>query len=307
MRRLQDEILEDPLVREVIGSRKRDGWLGNTFHGSGGTESGIRILCEKGLESTNPALSEALLALERETDRLSQGIGKVGAILDGLGLGGSELIRAAVFSYAGGENRTLVREQIEGALERLSAAARVTDVDEIIETYRGKRVFREGAIWPCIYDLRLLAGTHSWRTSTNMKLAVRAVSRLVELSPIPEIHAKWKSQIIAPASYCMHEFSPALETLSPAGWAMWFHRMEVLARLGVVAHVPALREQAEELRVILESSDGRFMVPLRHEYFRKWGAYTGLMLEPDWRKSARRQSDLTFRSLLILAMSGQAA
>lgn len=307
LRELQSRILEDPLVRDVIGSRQPDGWLGDTFHGTGGIESGIRILCEKGIEPSNPVLRDALVALERGTGRLSQGIGKVGAILDDLGLGGSKLIRATVCSYAGVENRPFVQEQIEGSLERLRAVARVTEVDEITETYRGKRVFREGAVWPCIYDLRLLSGTQSWRTGANMKLVVRAVRRLVDLSPIPDIHAKWKSQVVAPASFCMHAFNPALQALSPAGWFMWFHRMEILARLGVVSGVAALREQADQLRAIVQSSGGRFNVPLRHDYFRKWGAYTGLMLEPDWRKSTRRESDLTFRSLLILGKSGQAA
>lgn len=33
------------------------------------------------------------------------------------------------------------------------------------------------------------------------------------------------------------------------------------------------------------------------------GAYTGLMLEPDWRDPQRRINDLTFRSLLILHYS----
>lgn len=146
MQELKNGILADPLVSDVIASRKRDGWLGDTFHGSGGIESGIRILCEKGLDLSNPVLNDALLALEKGTDSLTLGIGKVGAILDGLGLGGSELIRAAVFSYAGVEDRSFVREQIKGSPERLSAAARVTDIDEITETYQGKRVFREGAI-----------------------------------------------------------------------------------------------------------------------------------------------------------------
>jgi hypothetical protein len=39
---------------------------------------------------------------------------------------------------------------------------------------------------------------------------------------------------------------------------------------------------------------------LNHTYFRKWGAYTGLMLEHDWCDPQRRIYDLTFRSLIIL-------
>ena len=40
---------------------------------------------------------------------------------------------------------------------------------------------------------------------------------------------------------------------------------------------------------------------LGHESFREWGAYTGLMLERDWRRPRQQINDLTFRSLLILS------
>ena len=307
MRELQGRILEDPLVRRVMASRDEDGWLGSTFHGQGGIESGIRILCEKGVERGQPVLRDALLALERGSDRLSEGIGKVGGVLDDLGLGGSRLIRAVVFAYAGVDDRPLVKEQVAGALERMAAAADVAAVADIAEKYRDKLVFREGVIWPCIYDLRLLAWTRSWRTARHERLVTRGIRRMVELSPIPEIHVRLKSQIIAPASYCMHEFKPRLGSLSPAKWAMWFHRMEMMARLGVVRRVPALTEQVRQLRGMLADGDGLFVLPLRHGYFRNWGAYSGLMLEADWRAGTRRQSDLTFRSLVILAQSGYAA
>jgi hypothetical protein len=51
---------------------------------------------------------------------------------------------------------------------------------------------------------------------------------------------------------------------------------------------------------MLATGQGRFTKALSHTYFRKWGAYTGLMLERDWRDPQRRIYDLTFRSLLIL-------
>jgi hypothetical protein len=36
-----------------------------------------------------------------------------------------------------------------------------------------------------------------------------------------------------------------------------------------------------------------------NNYYTNWGAYTGLMLERDWRNEQRRANDLTFRCLLI--------
>lgn len=57
------------------------------------------------------------------------------------------------------------------------------------------------------------------------------------------------------------------------------------------------------LKEALDAGQGCFTKPLAHPYFRKWGAYTGLMLETDWIDPRRRIYDLTFRSLLILHYS----
>ena len=84
----------------------------------------------------------------------------------------------------------------------------------------------------------------------------------------------------------------------------WFHRMELLARLGVIEAIPALRAQARWLASRLEAAAGYLTRALRHRYFGLWGAYTGLMLERDWRTQQRRVNDLTFRSLLILHYAG---
>jgi hypothetical protein len=58
--------------------------------------------------------------------------------------------------------------------------------------------------------------------------------------------------------------------------------------------------QAAVLREMLTAGQGKFTKALAHPYFRKWGTYTGLMLEHDWRDPRRRIYDLSFRSLLIL-------
>ena len=82
----------------------------------------------------------------------------------------------------------------------------------------------------------------------------------------------------------------------------WFHRMELLARLGVVEKIPELKRQIQTLEGILAVGQGMFTKRLNHPYFQKWGAYTGFALEKDWRINQRRINDLTFRSLLNSAL-----
>jgi hypothetical protein len=98
----------------------------------------------------------------------------------------------------------------------------------------------------------------------------------------------------------MDDFNPDLQTLNDAHWMMWFHRMELLSRMGVMHSLPEMKIQVSALKEILDAGKGKFTKPLAHNYFRNWGAYTGLMLEKDWKDPHRRIYDLTFRSVLIL-------
>jgi len=302
---LQAEILEDELVMKVLGWQQLDGWLGCDFHGYGSIEAGIRILCEKGVRHDHPVLSAALDALERGTDRLHLGIGKVGKVLDDLGFGGSLRIRAAVYTYSDMEAKPFVKTEIYKALECFKAVMDAQAISEIVENFQGKLVFKPGVLWPDIYALRLLAATQSWRTLENQQKMIASIRRLIELSPIPDIHVRHKSQKIAPGSFSMHDFNPDLNVLDDAGWMRWFHRMEMLARLGIVNSIPELQNQIHALRQILNDGDGWFSKRLSHSSFNQWGAYSGLMLERDWRSPKRRMYDLTFRSLLISRYAGK--
>jgi hypothetical protein len=301
MEKLQDQILQDKAVKAISSSQGSDGWLAWTFHGYESMESGIRLLCEKGVEADRPVLARALLALEKHTERLARGLSKVGEIFDERGFGGGELIRAHLLVHAGREDSLPVQKQIEQTMQVFKSAIGIKSLEKLSQSYRGKLVFREGVCWPSIYQLRLLAFSQSWRTPENHKAIVQSIRHIVQLSPIPNIYVKYKSQLIAPASFCMDNFTPDMNTLTDAEWMQWFHRMELLARLGVVGQIPELKRQAQALEKMLE--EGLFTKKLRHTYFHKWGSYTGLALEKDWRLPQRRINDLTFRSLLILRCS----
>jgi hypothetical protein len=298
---LQHQILEDSAVKEVFGWQAPDGWLAWKFHGYPGLEAGIRMLCEKGVDSRHPVLSKALQSLKScDEDRLLRGLGTPGKILDQCGLGGAQMIRAVVLAYAGVENEPGVKEQIELALAGFRSVLEINRAEDLIDEYRGKPVFRPGIHWPSLYHLRLLAWTHSWRAPQNQIDLGRCFQRLVELSPVPYLLLRCQSQLIAPAAFCMDTFNPDMTALDDAGWMSWFQRTELLARLGVIQRVPTLARQTEVLADLVESGSGFFTKPLQHPYFKKWGAYTGLMLEKDWRDAQRRINDLTFRSILIL-------
>jgi hypothetical protein len=303
MRELQDQILKDESLRKVIASQRPDGWLAWNFHGYDSMQSGVRLLCEKGVETDNPVLTRALIALENGTDRLERGLGKPGKILDDLGFGGGETIRAYLFALTGKEECVFVKDQVQQALDVFAFSTQVKSLKDIQEKYKGQPVFCQNVRWPGIYHLRLLAWTRDWRTAANQKMMADSIRNLVWLSPIPNIYVKYKTQMVAPASFCMHHFALHMDQLSDAEWMQWFHRMELLSRLGVIHQIPELEQQVHTLESLLLENHGLFTKNLSHPYFQKWGAYTGLALEKDWRSARRRINDLTFRSLLVLNYS----
>ena len=131
------------------------------------------------------------------------------------------MIRATVFAYAGVEEKPFVEEQVDAALGGFEAVLDVVSVEELVEEYKGKLVFKPNVQWPSIYHFRLLAFTHTWRTAENRRMVAEVVKRLVELSPFPSISVRSKSQLIAPASFCVHDFDPDMgsmdDVVSPHG------------------------------------------------------------------------------------------
>jgi len=299
MKALQEIILCEPEVKRILFLQKEDGWLGGFFHGVDEPESGIRYLMEKGVEPNHPTVQAALRAIENRGDDFDKGsMERVGKPLDEGRLGGSKLIRACAFAYAGAEAHPFVREGIEEALEAFRFVCNVTCMKEICETYKSMNVFRQGVIWPCVYHLRLLAYTNCWRTEENHLMLARAVVQLAELSPIPGIKLLHKYQVISPASVYMNDFNSDMVKLSDREWMMWFHRTELIARLGVIAQVDTIIKQVRYVEdTCLEN--GLFTKKLRHYYFTKWTQYIGLALEQDWKAANRQVNDLTFRWLMI--------
>ncbi len=298
--KFKEEILKDRLVKEVLGWRKCDGWLGEELHHEKGPETGIRILMEKGLRR-HPVVGDALHALTSRGDSFDDGcLSNVGKALDRHRLGGSKMILATVFAYAGVEDVSLVRGQIEEALQGFRFLLGVSSLEDVVRPHKKWLVFREGVSWPSLYHLRLLAYTRVWRTDENIKMLAGAVTKLVSLSPIPQVHLLHKSQIMAPASVFMHDFCPDMKNMKPLEWLGWFHRMEMLSRLGVVSLVSQLARQVEEMNSEFLDGHGHFSLKIAHRSFRRWSPYTGLALEPDWKTNRKSRTwDLTFRCALI--------
>ncbi len=309
MLELQNQILKDEAVQDIFSWQEEDGWLGGQFHGDHGPECGVRRLAEKGVTNDHPVMIKALRALKLKSNDfqdVSFCLGRVGKALDDHHMGGSAMVLACVFAYAGLENENLVQTQIQEALAGFQYVLTVRSVDELYKVRKdGTLVFNAGVKWPSIYHLRLLSFTQSWKGAQNKQMLADAVGKLAAFSPIPQIKVLEKGQVMAPASVFMGDFNPDMEGLTPQEWMVWFHRAEMVARLGIADAVLAIKGQIDFLAAHLDANDGFFQKPLSHFYFTKWSQYMGLALENDWKANGARRNDLTFRSLLILKYAGR--
>lgn len=257
---------------------------------------------EKGVEPDHPLIQDALQALIARKEQFDIGsMYKVGKPLDAFKLGGSTLIKACVFAYAGCEQYEFVQEKIDEALEVFRFVCDVKDMTEIYDCYKEKFIFKPDVIWPSIYHLRLLAYTTGWKNEENKKMLISAITNLSRLSPIPEIKLLYKKQIIAPASAFMNHFDEDMNCLSAKEWMLWFHRTELIARLGIASDIFSIKKQIAYVNEMLNHSNGLFTKKVRHYYYTKWTQYLGLALETDWNSADKAINDLTFRCLLINA------
>lgn len=300
MQALQSKILNEEEILRIFSLKKEDGWLGGQFHGVDEPECSIRYLIEKGIEPSHPIIQEALNSIINRGSKFDEGsMFRVGKPLDELHLGGSKLIKACVFAYTGNENYDFVIEQIDEALEVFRYVCNVENIEDIYDVYKDKLVFKTGVMWPCIYHLRLLANTNSWRNAKNQEMLQKAISKLADLSPIPDIKLLYNHQIISPASVFMNNFNNDMSSLNAKEWMMWFHRTELIARLGIATKMDSLKGQIEYVNNLLDENNGLFIKKLNHYYFTRWTQYIGLALEDNWKSTDKKINDITFRCLLI--------
>ncbi len=305
-------ILDDSRVRYALSWQKENGFFGDFFHAGWipavkmkyfgtGTEAALRFLSEMGFTADYPEIKKCLDFLL--TDGWNPDPWAWSKVFQPeIGLFGPDHVRAVAFAWFGTEQHPFIQAEIERSFGYVTGITGISSVDEITGTYGGKRCFLPGTPFPDLYCLKLLAFTQGWRTDTNVQSLATAVNRLIELSPLPPMYIKCKSQLIAPAAIQLPDYRRALPDISEKEWFWWMQGMELFARMGMVTKVEMLKNKALELRDLLEKGGVFFPFKPYARHFTQWGVYPGLALEDSWRRDKWRL-DLTFRSLLILKYS----
>lgn len=316
---LQEQILNEKIVRFIGDKQLDNGWIGLGFHGSNknagqydNQETGTKYLGEKGLKGTS-LLNRAMDAYVT-TELTDECYGTRGQYWNEFEIPaqGQNIIRCACIARAHYDDVIDISPQIQLSLESFRRVAQVDSIFDVSRPVKNGRLFNKNERWPCRYHLEILAFTaDQWKSKENTDMLAQAFRRLMRTD---------RQEIIDTPVGCWvgnHAVGPCWllnEGYSISGNGLNRHtddgvrrtnleKVEWLCRCGLYHALPQLRE---EVAFIADNicEDGICSVETYDGEFRGWSPYFGAQLETDWRARIRRQCDITFRALLITHYAG---
>ena len=318
---LLEKIIPQKIVQLIIQSQKPDGWFGNAFHGNytGGKyydnmEVGLRYLVEKGFPHDNEYISKAVnCLLQKEPFDSAYGFKEPKAPSTdysltsfGLYLYRSSIILRAGYEHLIPENHFIdLKHDVEFSLANFANVLNYEKSEDAIETHRKKACFKQGVLWPCMYHLRMLAHSQSWRNEQNQTLLANSVNRLSTFSQSGvDVYTYRRGQFISPCrSFIFTNITAGDSITNEVVSTSWFDIMELYARCGIINRVPALKNEYDALLTLIDKdlNLGFKCCTKKNSFY--WGPYGGIALETDWRSTLKVQCDILFRVLLIMHYS----
>jgi hypothetical protein len=185
-----------------------------------------------------------------------------------------------------------IQAEITEAVEIFEQITTIQDKHEFLEQYKDKWILIKPIV-PSYYHLQLLSYTESWRSRGNFEKVSQGIANLFHLN-LPSVYLKHRSQIIAPANINLPQI---IKPSNEIEYLAWFDKTRMLLKVGY-------RNQ-KFLSTVRNFIDSFSFTMINNNYhFMKWGAYSGLALEPDWRSKTRKRLDILYRIKEIESLMG---
>ena len=312
------DIILQKNVQTVLKSQQADGWFGNGFHGQSPTrgvgiynnmEVGLRYLAEKGLPPENDFIRRAVQSfLIREPFDPTYGMKRPETpetdyqyTASGLYLARSSIIIRAGYEEVLPKNGFInLAHDIDLSLKTFANVSNYAAADDVIDRHRKKPCFEQGALWPCLYHLRMLAHSHGWRNEKNAAALADGVSRLLSFEHSDEmVYTYKKGQYVGPCFAFINSQYRILGLDTMGSRALSLDILELFARCGIVQQVSVLKSKYNHVLSLVDNSLNTMMsVNRRRDH--DWSPYFGFALEETWRNKINVQCDILFRILLII-------
>lgn len=313
-KKLQEQILNEKLIRFISDKQLENGWIGLGFHGSNknagqydNQETATKYMGEKGLKGS--ALLNKAMNAYVTTDLTDPCYGTGGQYWNEFEIPaqGQNIIRCACIARAHYDDEIDISPQIRLSLESFQRVTLVNSIWDVSRRVKKGRLFNKNERWPCRYHLEILAFTaDQWKNEENTAMLAESFRRLMRTD---------RKEIINTPVSCWvgnHAVGPGWllnEGYSISGDGLNHHstdgvrrtnleKIEWLCRCGLYPYLPELQK---EVQLVIDNidPDGICSVDTYEGEFRGWGPYFGAQLETDWRAKLRKKCDITFRALLI--------
>jgi hypothetical protein len=311
------KIIKQKNIQTILQSQKQDGWFGNNFHGQSpklgsgmydNMEVGLRYLIEKGFSPENKYIKKAInsFLLREPFDYITYRVKPpmppatdYTYTASGLYLARSSIIIRAGYEYLFPENDFIhLKHDIDFSFKTFSNVLNYATVDDVLDTHRKKLCFKPDVLWPCLYDLRMLAYSDGWRDKKNISLLANSINQLFSFPRSDEmVYTYIKGQYKGPCFAFIHSQGKILD-IKDNGYVN-LNIMELFARCGIIGQVKVLKNMYEVLIAFIDDNlDINFRVNKNEGY--GWSPYFGFALEKNWKTKTKLQCDLLFRILLII-------
>lgn len=316
---LQEQILQEKIIRFISEKQRENGWIGLGFHGSNknagqydNQETATKYMGEKALKGT-PLLDRAMDAYVTTelTDSIYGTRGKYWSEFE-IPAQGQNIIRCACIARTHYDDVIDISPQIRLSLESFERVTQVDSVWDVSRPVKKGRLFQKNERWPCRYHLEILAFTaEKWKNEKNRAMLAEAFQRLMRTDREEIINTPvscWVGNHAVGPCWMLNEgysiSGNGFNHVAEDGVRRTnLEKVEWLARCGLYPCLPELREEVEFILDKVDQ-DGICSVEIYDGEFRGWGPYFGAQLETDWRAKVRRQCDITFRALLIAHYAG---
>jgi len=173
MQKMQDEILQTPVVKKCLSAQHLDGWLGHELHGGDGMDSLMSVLLRSGVEAKNIHVQKAVNALTApEIAVRHKNHFAAGDALDADGRGGNKSITAWILSTAGfSEEKQPLADEIKLSFDHLYGALEHGGIDDFTKQGTKFRYYKPSIKFPGANHIGILANTHSWQSPENLQAA----------------------------------------------------------------------------------------------------------------------------------------
>lgn len=219
MKELQAEILRQLNIQKYLSAQHEDGWFGHELHGVDGMDCHIGGLLNAGVDSENPDIKRAIVALTSpEIACQHKNWFRGGDALDSDGRGGNRAIVAGILSWVNAsEDTPVLHDEIELSFEHLKSVLQYSSVDDFSIRGKNERYYKPKAKFPGANYIGLLASTQGWRTESKMKIAESAIKHGYELMKDFNEYIAFKKPaefgggFVGPFNYNWQALSPVTE------------------------------------------------------------------------------------------------